>query len=337
MITSVAIQGNGIAACCCAYLLRDSNLPLQVTKTGRASLPAILLSPATQILLQDVFEDNGLFRGLPQIRKRVVLWGKAAQPVEVPHSGVVVPEALLLDRLWPRVRCFQLAEGEPVPDWRVICSRLPALDGEQRSFGARVAAASAVELHPHADHEACWIESLEQGWLFLLPNGSRTATLLSVGGEIESLLEQSRLIGLRIAAVNGAGTEFPAYPRIREPLCDTGWFACGTAAMGFDPICGEGAGHAVREAILVSAVLRALAGDARPAELLTHYSSRLLAGFLRHLEICEQFYRSASCGKWWEAELALLHQGIRWTRSRFPSPPPAQFRLVGFNLEAVSR
>ena len=30
----------------------------------------------------------------------------------------------------------------------------------------------------------------------------------------------------------------------------SGWLACGTAAMGFDPICGDGTGYAVREGIL---------------------------------------------------------------------------------------
>jgi hypothetical protein len=316
--------------------MRESHLALQLLESERVPLPAVLLSPATQILLQDVFEDCGLLEGFPVIRKRVVLWGTDAQRVELPHSGIVVPESRLLDRLWPRIRLQWQGEIDRSADWRVFCSRASSSEGELHAFGSRIAAASQVQLSPQADSEACWVESVDSGWLFLLPNGSRAATLIGVGGELGMLLDNSRLIARQISAVDGANAAFPAYPRIRAPLCDVGWLACGSAAMGFDPICGEGAGHAVREAILVSAVLRAIAAEARPAELLAHYSSRLLAGFLRHLEICRQFYTAASCGEWWQSEIALLEKGIEWTRGQLPPHPPTQFRLVGFDLEAVS-
>lgn len=336
MNISVAIHGSGIAACCCSYLLRDSDLALQIFESERASLPAVLLSPATQILLQDVFGDSALFRDFPTIRKRVVLWGRDAQVVELPHSGIVIPESCLLDRLWPRIRLQQQTESHCEADWRVLCSRASCPDGELHAFGSRVAAASQVQLSSRADSEACWIESVDSGWLFLLPNGSGSATLISVGGDVGTLLDNSRLIAAQISAVDSASARFPAYPRIHAPLCDTDWLACGSAAMGFDPVCGEGAGHAVREAILVSAVVRAIAGGARPADLLAHYSSRLLAGFLRHLEICREFYVAASCGEWWQSEIALLEKGTDWTRNQLPQRPPTQFRLVGFNLEAIS-
>ena len=337
MTTSVAIHGNGVAACCCAHLLRDTDIALQLFKSERTSLPALLLSPATQLLLSDVFEDGNLFRSFPIIRKRIVLWGKNAERVELPHSGLVVPESVLLDCLWPRVRPLRQSDPEHKADWLVVCSRssLPE-EGEQHAFGRRIATAAPVALSAGADSEACWIESLEHGWLFLLPNAPNAATLLSIGGEPSALLGQSRLIAAQIGRLTGPGVQFPAYPRIQAPLCGPGWLACGSAAMGFDPICGEGAAHAVREGILAAAVLRALAAHARPTDLLAHYSARLLAGFERHLEICHDFYRSACCSAWWESELARLEEGIRWTSAQRSFSGPAQFRLTGFDLEPVA-
>ena len=82
-------------------------------------------------------------------------------------------------------------------------------------------------------------------------------------------------------------------PRLRthfSPLGANSWLACGTAAMAFDPICGDGTAHAIREAILAAAVIRALANGGPADELLAHYEARLTAGFHRHLTLCRQFY-----------------------------------------------
>ena len=83
--------------------------------------------------------------------------------------------------------------------------------------------------------------------------------LLAVGAPAEALLAKSRVIAHEIAEMGASSGEFPAYARIASPLCAPGWLACGTAAMAFDPICGDGTAHAIREAILASAVIRALA------------------------------------------------------------------------------
>ena len=61
-----------------------------------------------------------------------------------------------------------------------------------------------------------------------------------------------------------------------DPLCDAGWLACGTAAMTFDPLCGDGTGNAVRESILAAAVIRAAAAGESSERLIAHYRCRLL-------------------------------------------------------------
>jgi hypothetical protein len=156
-----------------------------------------------------------------------------------------------------------------------------------------------------------------------------------VGSPVESLLAQSRLVakGVTISGVTQAA--FPAYPRIVDPVCGPGWLACGTAALAFDPLCGDGTGYAVREAILAAAVIRAAASGGAVDRLLAHYRARLIAGFLRHLELCRSFYISGSAGPWWETETRALEEGIAWCGRALPPVNPFGYRLNGFDLEPI--
>jgi flavin-dependent dehydrogenase len=193
-----------------------------------------------------------------------------------------------------------------------------------------------VNLKDSVDSETCWIESLEEGWLFLIPNGPESAWLLSVGAPADSLLGHSRLISERITSSSGASREFPACPRIMSPLCGPEWLACGTAAMAFDPICGDGTANAVREAILASAVTRAIGAGGNVTELLAHYETRLIAGFYRHLLLCRQFYESGHKGLWWESELKALDRGLEWCARKAGAARQFRYQLNGFELQAVS-
>ena len=121
-------------------------------------------------------------------------------------------------------------------------------------FGSRMATVREVELAEAAPTDTCWIESVEDGWLFLLPIGPGRGSLISVSHDGRSLTIKSRLIGdlLRNPQVSEGDVvaEFAAYPRIAASLGAKSWLACGSAAMVFDPLCGEGAGNGGREAIL---------------------------------------------------------------------------------------
>ena len=332
-MASVLIRGEGVAACCCRHLLSRAGLPLIVEAADRPKLPAIMLGDATQKLLADVFDRQDLFDGLPRIRKRVVAWGPGSKPLTVPHSAVVVSEAILLDRIQSGLPA---ADAGPAgaATWTIFASRPLPPSFQEHHFGTRLATASRVTLRAASAADACWIESLDEGWLFLLP-GAEQAWLLSVGAPAGHLLARSRLISEQITEVTASPGGFPAHPRIAEPLCDPGWLACGTAALGFDPLCGDGAGNAAREAILASAVVRAAIEGADIDALVAHYRTRLIAGFKRHLEACREFYRGGHGGPWWDQELNSLDRGLEWCRGRLETAPGFRFRLSGFALEAM--
>jgi hypothetical protein len=343
-MTPVLVRGDGVAASCCVHLLGQAGIPVAFDRPSRPRLPAIMLSEAAISLIADVFAHKDLFRDLPRIRSRAVLWGSDAA-VTLPHSAVVVSEQTLLDHIRPHTASAPLGEELAVePAWQVFASRpLPPASVEER-FGTRIARAWAVELR-NGTGPGCWTESLDAGWLFLIASGDGAGWLLSVGGAADAVLGRSRLIAKQIERLGESGGEFPAFPRMIAPLCGRGggtgpevrpWLACGTAAMAFDPICGDGTAHAVREAILAAAVIRAISTGAPADEVFAHYESRLTAGFQRHLVNCMDFYRSGGDGPWWVAERNELERGVAWCASRMSQFPAFRYRLNGFELEAVA-
>ena len=337
MPRQVLINGSGLAACCCASLLRKSGYRVRVIAGPLKSTPVLMLSHQTQRLLQDVFGCADLFADAIQVVQRVVRWGQAKQPVVLPHAGLVISESALLDRIWPTLE-LESEINDPSNTW-VIHSLKTGLESvSHHDFGSRSAVTNLVELSNPSCVDSCWVESVRSGWLFLIPCGGENGSLISVGDSAEVLLTESRLIAEQVTAVGESKGSFAARPRIITPLCNHGWIACGTAAMAFDPIAGEGAGNALREGILASAVIQAINNIGDEAGLLAHYSARLLSGFLRHLQDCCRFYESVT-GPWWEMELEQMRQGISWSQSQidlhFAQNPTPLFRLRDFHLERI--
>jgi len=325
---NVLIRGDGVAAYCCAYLLTKAGFPVHLERVDRPRLPVILLGDQSLALIRDIFDQPALLADAPRIRKRVVAWGPKPTPLMVEHSAVVVSEESLLERIRPSLN----APGNPIQEapWTIFAARPLPAPATDHSFGSRTASAVPVTMQPGSDPAACWIESLDDGWLFLVPGW-----LLSVGAPAETLLATSRVVPTQIESFAKASGEFPVYPRLTSPLCAPGWLACGTAAMAFDPICGDGTAHAVREAILASAVIRALAGGGSLDHLLEHYEARLTAGFRRHLALCRPFYLSGGAGALWTSELDAIERGIQWSDAKLGAHANFRYQLRGFELEAV--
>lgn len=331
----VSIRGDGVAACCCAHLLKAAGFRVSLDQTERHRLPAIMLGEAALALIRDVFERKDLFRDLPRIEKRVVSWSPNSGPVTLDHSAVVVSEQVLLESLRPELEAGNDEPSDAEAAWTVFASRPLPTEAVEHHFGSRHASAAPVELKTSSGPAACWIESFENGWMFLIPNAPSSGWLLSVGGPAEELLSRSRAIAGQIVNLLPASGEFPAYPQIVSPLCGPGWLACGAAAMAFDPICGDGTANAIREAILAAAVIRAAANGSPTEELFSHYEARLMAGFERHLAQCLGFYQSGARGAWWDSEIESLQRGREWCAQQPRSRTAFRYRLDGFELSAL--
>ncbi len=322
----VAIHGRGVAAACCAHLLKAAGVPVSITHPSQVRVPAILVSFATQMLMRDVFQKESLFDDMPRIDRRIVSWGPTSEPAALPHAAVVISENTLLDRL--HVEPSGHTEGDA--EWALFASRPLPESVLELPFGSRKATAAAAILKA-SQTTACWVESLASGWLFLIPGW-----LIAVGGAPEALLPQSQLVAPQIDALTGEASEFPAYPRIADPLGVPGRLICGAAAMAFDPICGDGTGNAVREAILAAALIRAAGRGEDVESLLSHYRARLIAGFRRHLELTLEFYRAGNTGLWWEEEIRQMERGVAWCAQQLAALPPFRYRLDNFDLVPIN-
>jgi 2-polyprenyl-6-methoxyphenol hydroxylase-like FAD-dependent oxidoreductase len=342
MAGQVNILGAGIAACCSAHLLVQQDFSVCLQRASHVRPTRLLLSEQTQSLFREIFAAPHLFAGAPRIRKRIVAWGENAQALELPHSGIVFSEQELLSDLWQRV-----GVPTPVPSpagaaeatWTINSAHKSGSPKESKGFGARQASTNKVQLAEQVPQDCCWVESLPDGWLFLLPYGEGQAMLISTGYSPNGLIEQSRLIARHIATLEDAAApadRFPAYSQILPELCGPLWLACGSAAMSFDPLCGEGAGHALREALLAAAVICGAAKGYSVETLFAHYNTRLMQGFLRHLQVCLPFYQHGGHSEFWETEAAALKSGITWMQSRLQNQPPVGYRLVGYELEPIA-
>jgi hypothetical protein len=321
---TIAIRGGGIAARGCAHILTGAGLRVAIEDVRRPSVPTIMLSDPALGLIRSVFDRPDLFTDHVHVRHRMVAWG--GTPVMLRHSAVLTSEDQVRSVL-------PVAADDPVmsADF-TIHTETPLPLGDMRIFGERHAVAAKVKLRPPAEADAVRIEAVAEGWLYLVPAGPGMGWLLGVGGPIDMLLGQSALIAPMVDAVGAAAKPFLAAPRLHLPLHEADWLACGTAALGFDPICGDGTAQSVREAILAAAVVTAIAEGGDRAALLSHYQSMLIAAMRRHLLLCAQFYANGGQGDWWRAQHDALVEGHHWCTALLAKMPEPRFLLDGFRL-----
>ncbi|SEI79222.1 hypothetical protein SAMN05518849_101934 [Sphingobium sp. AP50] len=320
---TVAIRGSGIAARGCAHILTGAGLRVAIEDVRRPSVPTIMLSDPALSLVRGVFDRPDLFIDHPRVRRRMVAWGGA--PVMVRHGAVLTSEDQVQAAL------SAVADAPVMPADFTIHTASPLPLGDMRIFGERHAVAAKVKLRADACEEEARIEAVADGWLYLVPAEPEMGWLLGVGGSIDRLLGQSALIAPVVDAA-AAAAPFLAAPRLHMPLHGADWLTCGTAALGFDPICGDGTAQSVREAILAAAVVTAIAEGGDRAALLSHYQSMLIAAMRRHLLLCAQFYANGGQGDWWRAQHDALVKGHHWCTALLAKMPEPQFLLDGFRL-----
>src|ERR1700677_1303390 len=146
MEIKVHIEGDGVAAACCAQLFCESGQTFTSSRVVGPKLGVVLLSRQTVALLAGFFPSADLFTVGHPIQKRVVAWGPAAEPITLPHSALVISETDLLGRLWAQVR---VPVQPPAGEWKFLSSGASGL--QQRAFGTRVASVVRAVFHREVD------------------------------------------------------------------------------------------------------------------------------------------------------------------------------------------
>lgn len=328
MTASVLIRGDGVSAATAAHLLACDGFAVAGARdVVRTPAPVAMLSDAAVALLRDLFGRPDMFAGRRTITRRIVDWG-GTTPGILLHNGFVVSGVDLAAEL--PVSRVSSPEGDPFFTLRADASP----NGALRGFGRREAVAAAVDLAPDADMAACHVEATISGWLFLIPHGEGKGWLLGVGDTLDALLGESRLVAAQIATLGPVAARFETAPRMLERLTGDDWIACGTGAIAFDPICGDGIAQAAREAILAAAVIAGIRGGEDKTALLDHYQAMLLAAMRRHLQISLGFYRTGGTLPWWREQAEAVADGYAWCSARLATMPEPRFLLRGTRLVA---
>jgi hypothetical protein len=330
----IIIDGDGIAALCCAHLLQRNSIPFSFEPHTTGKQPAILLGSQAVSLLKDVSQTGRLLDAGWQIERRVVQWGNAKEPLTIPHYAVSIAEETLMAGMRASLT-HGLEDSRGMGDWRIVTRKPDSADAFD-VYGRRQAISQRVALKRREDSRSCWAESTPHGWLFLLPFSENEASLITAGYEPKRVIEESRLIVPRLSSEWPLTRAVSIAPKIARMLHQDKTILTGSAAMRFDPLCGEGAGHAVREAYLTVAVIRAALRGEAVDDLLNHYTNRLRQAFLRHLIVCSLFYSSGGDSDFWRDEQELLQRGIRELRAQIEGSAPVQFRFSGLDLEAIT-
>ena len=146
-----------------------------------------MLSERALSLIRDVFERPGLFRRAHRITRRSVSWGREAEPVSRAHAAVVVSERELLSEL-EQVLDPLHDHLDHEADFTVVAAGPLPTDPVEYRFGSPSAHAAQIRLRNPHNSASCWIESLEDGWLFLIPDAADSGWFLSGGSSPPTVL-----------------------------------------------------------------------------------------------------------------------------------------------------
>jgi len=269
-----------------------------------------LIGARTAGLLAALWQDPELFAGVHPIAARTVVWPAGAAPVLAPAPGYAIAATELLARLAARLPA--LASPEPAA-WQIdtrpgdISAAAPAM----RAFGTRRAWLAAARLAPAMPEDRCLMLAAGSGWLFVLPLGAGAASVQYIGVALPP--EPADLLAAHpltdgVAAVGDWSAPVAAMPRWRPDPVRIGVLAVGEAALGFDPISGDGVGHALRGLVLAATDLAAITGGGDAAAILARHAATLRSAMAQHLKACSGLY--ADAGAAFAGEVAAMTAGL---------------------------
>ena len=341
----VSVYGAGVGSLTVASLLSRQGWHVVLLDAPRRPPPALVLNQVAQDLLADVFGPELLEDG-HVIEERRVRWGSGSREAVVPAGSVSIEGQILLDRLRARLDLEATPGSDDSPSWVVDgAGRAGTEEGlaatrraSRTVFGRRCVLQAHVSLV--GDSRSSRVEAVEDGWVHLAPlavdRAVVQAMLPAAPADPEAAL---RVMTSATAAVRhaiggwlGDVTVFSAAPSLSDVVCGPGWISVADAAVSVDPISGFGTAWALRGGILGAAVIEATRSRLPEEECLQHYSDRLRAAVIDHVDRCLDLYGAAFSTLAWTEELQRMASARHAHRQRHP---PARFgyRLNGFRLE----
>jgi len=346
-VTSVSVHGGGVGSLTIASLLSRQGWHVVLLDAPRRPPPALVLNQVAQDLLTDVF-GPGPLEGGHVIEERRVRWGPGSPEAVVPAGSVAIEGQVLLDRLRSRVDADTTPGSDDSSSWVVDGTGragtgnapTPAPRPFRTVFGRRCVLQAEVSLS--GDSSSSRVETVEGGWVHLAPLSVDRAVVQAMvpaapadpGAALRMMTSATAAIRHATGEWLGDVTVFPAAPGLSDVVCGPGWISVADAAVSVDPISGFGTAWALRGGILGAAVLAAVESGLPDKECLQHYSDRLRAAMIDHVDRCLELYAAAAFSTpAWKEELQLMAS----VRDAYRRPAHARFgyQLNGFRLERL--
>lgn len=339
----IDIAGSGVAAAVSGLLAARSGHHVSAEFASDLSERIVAVPRATVDLIEELIGIS-ITKVLPSrwLSKRYVAWDD--QHFSVMHHETLAFDAQALTRVISS-RIDTLASSSAGLQnnisrcWKLVASGRSA-SASRIVAGARQAAAGWVAHLPGLDESAMLVACVPQGWLVACPHPAGGISLATVHPATVKWTPQDALF----QAVNHFWRDrttkvemrcnrwVPAAPSF-EPVCvSQTQIAVGEAAITFDPILGDGVGHAIRSALLARSVMAAIAGGANESDCLAHYRSRLAHAFAQHVRNSAAHYRGAWNFAVWSEEITLM----RACAAAVPFLDPLTLRLEGAELVSAN-
>ena len=328
----ILILGRSLASLTAAWILCEKGIQPIICGPSSRSMRRIALNASTVELIETLFgihlAENESARWIH--RRRMIGWGnKQDAPLEWP-SLAIEANALTADIDRTLVQRFgdqvTFATNFPLQEQALVIDTIGPHHPRYRNptgrltFGRR--AATACMLRTTRPFDEVLVERTADSWLFLLPAMMDCWTLYVVTAaqdpdpedSIVKAIESSSLRG-EVADRTPAEPWHSVAPVLHHPLATKNRIRAGEAAFTFDPLCGDGAGYAIRSGVLASTV----AADVIHQELrgLEYYQFRLNRTFRAHLQACREYYAGWNTPDW-RHEVDSMRVGVAFLTDAMP-------------------
>jgi 2-polyprenyl-6-methoxyphenol hydroxylase-like FAD-dependent oxidoreductase len=363
----VVITGASVAGLTLAHLLLERGWSVRLRCRPGGPRPTVVINAATSHLLCDVWRGGRDFLSdAHHLRERVVTThdGRYAIADEAWVPGVALQTHLLatLVQRYPRqggdasglvIDTEDTADVDDPDVWHVDASGRRS--GARWSGGRRVIVGAHTDVRREAPRDQRWFESVETGWLFgapitrdgpdaivqfmAPPLADLTPGAHAYEHDAEALLDRalsmSTLTRERLAYIRPPVRTWAAYPVLDDCWPASRSLRVGEATMALDPICGDGAGYAIRGAWLAAAAVDAVESGSPEPRVRDHCRNRLRLAFTGHLRACLAAYASLTHQACWTGELRAMAGLLAFLRSGPASAGDLPYRLAGSRLIAV--
>ena len=324
----ILIDGSGIVGLTTAKLCLDNqDCEVAIIEDYSGFKPTILINDDCKFILSSIWKLNdkdwSFFESI-SFKQHFI----NSIPNSIPFVAIVLnPEQLsqrlfeqLFEQYSDRIKVYKRHEviANAYFDWEFQCS---FYDSEARKdkikFGQRNIYAATVNTSTNLLKNTCSLLSTSGNtWAFIFPFSPSIAVVQimsthfseSVIENVEAQLKYFFGNSLKLSDNKESFTKYAAYPWIRKVFHDGNGIYVGSAAVSYDPICGDGLGNSLRSSILATSIVSANENEQTQKDMLQYYTQRLTANFISHIKTCLNFY---SQNQSWKAEVDSMKSELK--------------------------